>query len=83
MDQQDAHWGRMKAWMGQQDERANWMYNYTVRQFQYLSTRDNLDPHLQIDLFPGREDDYPSYGYTGHMPPGYEYRPDPPSGGFY
>ena len=69
--------------MGQQDERANWMYDHIVRQFQYLSTRENLDPHLQIDPFPGREEDYPPYGYTGHMPPGNEYRPDPPSGGFY
>ncbi|GJZ44295.1 hypothetical protein Tco_0591550 [Tanacetum coccineum] len=36
--------------------------------------RDNLDPHLQIDPFPGREDDYPPPGYTGHMPTSYDYR---------
>ncbi|GJX30691.1 hypothetical protein Tco_0240546 [Tanacetum coccineum] len=41
--------------------------------WQYLSTRDNLDPHLQIDPFLGHETNYPPYGYTGHMPPGYEY----------
>ncbi|GKF26727.1 hypothetical protein Tco_0082621, partial [Tanacetum coccineum] len=29
--------------------------------------------HMQIDLFPGREADYPPIGYTGHMPPGYDY----------
>ncbi|GJV86883.1 hypothetical protein Tco_1530821 [Tanacetum coccineum] len=48
----------------------------------YLSTRENLDPHLQIDPFPGREADYPPYGYTNHMPPGYEYQfgPTPPGG---
>ncbi|GJT35407.1 hypothetical protein Tco_0925826 [Tanacetum coccineum] len=54
------------------EECSNWMYDHTVRHFQYLSTRDNLDPHLQIDLFPGREADYPPYGYTGHT--GYDYR---------
>ncbi|GKB93476.1 zinc finger, CCHC-type containing protein, partial [Tanacetum coccineum] len=48
MDQQDTHLGRLDTWMGQQDERANWMYDHTVRQFRYMSTRDNLDPHLQI-----------------------------------
>ncbi|GKF51551.1 hypothetical protein Tco_0148018 [Tanacetum coccineum] len=73
MDQQDEHWGRFNTWMGQQEERANWMYDHTICQFQYMSTRDDLDPHLQIDPFPRREADYPPYGYTGHMPPGYEY----------
>ncbi|GKC05383.1 hypothetical protein Tco_0996993, partial [Tanacetum coccineum] len=34
-----------------------------------MSTRDNLEPHLQIDPFPGFEADYPPYGYHGHMPP--------------
>ncbi|GKB44906.1 hypothetical protein Tco_0889848 [Tanacetum coccineum] len=56
---------------------ANWMYDHTVRQFQYLSTRDNLELHLQIDPFPGREAGYPPYGYNRHMGPGYEYRFDP------
>ncbi|GJV13324.1 hypothetical protein Tco_1354865 [Tanacetum coccineum] len=36
----------------QQDERAHWMYDHTVRQFQHMSTYDNLEPHLQIDPFP-------------------------------
>ncbi|GJY42089.1 hypothetical protein Tco_0429359 [Tanacetum coccineum] len=40
--------------MSKQDERAHPMYDHTVCQFQYLSTHDNLDPHLQIDPFPGR-----------------------------
>ncbi|GJZ16908.1 hypothetical protein Tco_0553031 [Tanacetum coccineum] len=62
---------------GDLQAQANWMYDNTVREFQYLSTRDNLDPHLQIDPFPWREADYPPYGYYGHMPPGYAYRPDP------
>ncbi|GKC70235.1 hypothetical protein Tco_1116118 [Tanacetum coccineum] len=31
----------------------------------------------QIDPFPGREADYHLYGYTGHMPSGYEYRFSP------
>ncbi|GJU32905.1 hypothetical protein Tco_1176494 [Tanacetum coccineum] len=55
-----------------QEEQANWMYDHTVRHFQYLSTRDNLDPHLQIDPFLRPEADYPPYGYLG-----YEYCPDP------
>ncbi|GJX44221.1 hypothetical protein Tco_0260897 [Tanacetum coccineum] len=60
--------------MDQQDE---------LRHFQYLSTHDNLDPHLQIDPFPRHEADYPLYGYTGRMPPGYEYQFGPaPPGGF-
>ncbi|GJR69391.1 hypothetical protein Tco_0015456 [Tanacetum coccineum] len=63
--------------MGQQDERAYWMYNHIVCQFQYISTRDNLNPHLQIDMFQGYEADYPPIGYQGYMPPGYAYRPDP------
>ncbi|GJV57870.1 zinc finger, CCHC-type containing protein [Tanacetum coccineum] len=71
MDQQDEHWGWLNTWTGQQEERANWMYDHTVRQFQHLSTRDNLDPHLQIDLFPGRKADYPPFGYHGPMPPGF------------
>ncbi|GJZ77290.1 hypothetical protein Tco_1487173 [Tanacetum coccineum] len=64
-----------------QDERAHWMYDHTVRQFQHMSTHDNLEPHLQIDPFPGFEADYPSYGYQGHMPPSYTYRPYPPQDG--
>nr|GEZ12569.1 hypothetical protein [Tanacetum cinerariifolium] len=83
MDQQDEHWGLLNTWIGQQEEQANWMYDHTVRHFRYLSTHDNLDPHLQIDPFPEREADYPPYGYTGHMPSGYEYRSGPaPPGGF-
>ncbi|GJY51503.1 zinc finger, CCHC-type containing protein [Tanacetum coccineum] len=58
-------------------DRAHWMYDHTVCQFQYMSTRDNLDPHLQIDPFPWYEADYPPVGYQGYMPPSYEYRPDP------
>ncbi|GKA66973.1 hypothetical protein Tco_0766781 [Tanacetum coccineum] len=65
-----------------QEERAKWMYDHTVCQFQHMSTHDNLDPHLQINPFPGREADYPLYGYTGHMPPGYEYRFGHAPGGF-
>ncbi|GJR80062.1 hypothetical protein Tco_0150847 [Tanacetum coccineum] len=61
----------------QREERANWMYDHTVCQFQHLSTHDNLDPHLQIDPFPGRKADYPPFGYHGPMPPGYAYRPYP------
>ncbi|GJY06305.1 hypothetical protein Tco_0373359 [Tanacetum coccineum] len=29
-----------------------------------------------IDSFPGQETDYPPFGNTGHMPPGYDYRND-------
>ncbi|GKA91160.1 hypothetical protein Tco_0813030 [Tanacetum coccineum] len=64
----DEQLGRLNTWMGQQDERANWMYDHIVRQFQYMSTHDNLDLHLQIDPFPKREAEYPPYGYTSHMP---------------
>ncbi|GJQ98001.1 hypothetical protein Tco_0009140 [Tanacetum coccineum] len=77
MGQQDDRWGKLDTWMEQQDQRAHWMYDHTVRQFQHLLTRDNLEPHLQIDPFPAFEANYPPYGYHGHMPPGYSYRPDP------
>ncbi|GJV13187.1 hypothetical protein Tco_1354728 [Tanacetum coccineum] len=77
MDRQDEQRGRLNTWMGQQDERVHWMYDHTVRQLQYLSTRDNLNPHLQSDPFPGYEADYPPYGYHGYMPPGYAYRLGP------
>ncbi|GKA84141.1 hypothetical protein Tco_0805736 [Tanacetum coccineum] len=64
-------------------QRSDWMYDHTVRQMQYLSTRDHLEPHLQIDPFPGPETGYPPFGFTGPMPPGYDYRydtaPDGPS----
>ncbi|GJT81441.1 hypothetical protein Tco_1055783 [Tanacetum coccineum] len=73
MDQQDEHRGRIGAWIGHQDKRAHWMYNHTVRQFQNLSTRDNLNPHLQIDPFTGYEADYPPVGYQGYMTSGYAY----------
>ncbi|GKC83547.1 zinc finger, CCHC-type containing protein [Tanacetum coccineum] len=73
----DERWEQFDAWRGQQEAQTNWMYNHTVREFQYLSTRGNLDPHIQIDPFPGREADYRPYGYRGYMPPGYVYRPDP------
>ncbi|GJT88538.1 hypothetical protein Tco_1070255 [Tanacetum coccineum] len=56
-----------------QEERTNWMYDHTVCQFQHLSTRENLDPHIQIDPFPRREVDYPPFGYHGPMPPCYAY----------
>ncbi|GJX14296.1 hypothetical protein Tco_0206054 [Tanacetum coccineum] len=46
-----------------------------------MSTRDNLEPHLHINPFPGFEADYPLYGYHGHMPPGYAYRPNPSQDG--
>ncbi|GKB31300.1 hypothetical protein Tco_0870701 [Tanacetum coccineum] len=55
--------------------------NMSRGDWHYLSTRDNLDPHLQIDLFPESEVDYPPYGYTGPMPPGYDYRYGPAPGG--
>ncbi|GJT04836.1 hypothetical protein Tco_0839298 [Tanacetum coccineum] len=60
--------------------------NWQVHQGQWmdagvLSTRDNLEPHLQIDLFPGRKIDYHPYGYTRLMPPGYDYLFGPAPGG--
>ncbi|GJY08008.1 hypothetical protein Tco_0375062 [Tanacetum coccineum] len=73
--------GQMETWMTIQDGRSNWMYDHIVRHFQYMSTRDNLNPHLQIDLFPGREVDYPPYGYTRPMPPDYDYQYGPALGG--
>ncbi|GKC61792.1 hypothetical protein Tco_1089390 [Tanacetum coccineum] len=57
MDQKDSRWGQMETWMTRQDQRADWMYDHTTHQFQHLSTRDNLEPHLQIDPFQGREAD--------------------------
>ncbi|GJZ94264.1 hypothetical protein Tco_0666467 [Tanacetum coccineum] len=65
----------------QQDEQAHWMYDHTVFQFQHMSTRGNLEPHLQIDPFLRFEADYPPFGYQGHMPPGYTYHPYPPQDG--
>ncbi|GJR48145.1 hypothetical protein Tco_1316248 [Tanacetum coccineum] len=44
VDQQDECWEQFDAWRGQQETQANWMYDHTVREFQYLSTRDNLEP---------------------------------------
>nr|GEZ49506.1 zinc finger, CCHC-type [Tanacetum cinerariifolium] len=70
----DEHWEHMKNWITQHDQQANWIYDHTICQFQHLSARDNLDPHLQIDPFQRREADYIPYGYTGPMPDGYEYR---------
>ncbi|GKA90219.1 hypothetical protein Tco_0812089 [Tanacetum coccineum] len=52
MDQQEERWEQFDVWRGHQEAQANWMYDHTVRKFQYLSTRDNLEPHLQIDPFP-------------------------------
>ena len=71
------------GWMGQvrptsADCHFPWTYDHTVRHMQHLSMRDQLDPHLQIDPFPGREQDYPLYGYYGHLPPNYDYRQGPP-----
>ncbi|GJR06207.1 hypothetical protein Tco_0529191 [Tanacetum coccineum] len=60
---------------GDWQAQANWMYDHTIREFQYLSTRDNLEPRLLIDPFSRREADYPPYGYHGHIPSGYAYRP--------
>ncbi|GJS35845.1 hypothetical protein Tco_0534227 [Tanacetum coccineum] len=45
------------------------MYEHTIRQFQQLSTRDNLEPHLQIDPFPGFKANYTPYRYQGHCHP--------------
>nr|GFB88266.1 retrotransposon Orf1 [Tanacetum cinerariifolium] len=81
MDQQDERQGRINAWMGQQDKRAHWIYDHTVRQFQHMSTRDNLEPHLLISPFSWFEANNFPYGYQGHMPPGYTYRPYPPQDG--
>lgn len=71
---QGAWMGQVDAWRATTDQRFDWMYDHTVRQMQHLSTRDHIEPHLQIDPFPGREQDYPPFGYTGHLPPGYDYR---------
>ncbi|GKE13919.1 hypothetical protein Tco_1421496 [Tanacetum coccineum] len=44
--------------------------DWKVRQARWMDLQDehNLDPHLQIDPFPGREADYPPFGYHGYMP---------------
>ncbi|GJX42319.1 hypothetical protein Tco_0257309 [Tanacetum coccineum] len=55
MDQQDERWEQFDAWRGQQEAQANWMYDHTIREFQYLSTQDSLETYLQIDPFLGRE----------------------------
>jgi hypothetical protein len=75
---QGAWMGQVDAWRTTTDQRFDWMYDNTIRQMQHLSTRDHIEPHLQIDPFPSREQDYPPYGYTGHLPPGYDYRFGPP-----
>ncbi|GJX61104.1 hypothetical protein Tco_0294004 [Tanacetum coccineum] len=56
---------------------ADFYQNMSTGDWQHMSTRDNLEPYLQIDPFPGFEADYPPYGYHGHMPPGYTYLPNP------
>nr|GEZ98096.1 zinc finger, CCHC-type [Tanacetum cinerariifolium] len=73
-EEADGRWGQLETWMTRQEQRSDWTYAHTVRQMQYLSMRDHLDPHMQIDPFPGREADYPPIGYTRPMPPGYDYR---------
>ncbi|GKA51995.1 zinc finger, CCHC-type containing protein [Tanacetum coccineum] len=55
--------------------------NMSTGDWQHMSTRDNLEPHLQIDPFPEFEADYPPYGHHGHMPPGYTYHPNPSQDG--
>ncbi|GJR38015.1 hypothetical protein Tco_1213699 [Tanacetum coccineum] len=65
-----------RAYQTRLDQRSSWMYDHTVHQMQYLSMHDHLEPHMQIDPFPGRNTDYPRFGYTGPMPPGYDYRHD-------
>ncbi|GKE10666.1 hypothetical protein Tco_1414217 [Tanacetum coccineum] len=55
--------------------------NMSQGDWEHMSIRDNLKPHLQIDPFPGFKADYPPYGYQGHMPPEYTYRPYPPQDG--
>ena len=81
---QGAWMGQMDTWRTRTDERFDWMYDHMVRQIQHLSTRDHLEPPIQINTFPGREQDYPPFGYYGHFPPGYDYRYGaPPSDFFY
>ena len=75
---QGAWMGQVDAWWTTTDQRFDWMYDHTLRQMQHLSTRDQIEPHLQIDPFPRREQDYPPYGYYGHLPPGYDYCYGPP-----
>ncbi|GJY53147.1 hypothetical protein Tco_0444811 [Tanacetum coccineum] len=77
MDQQDRRWGQLDTWTWRHEECTNWMYDHIIRHFQYLSTHDNLDPHLRIDPFPEGKADYPPYGYTRHAPLGYDYRYGP------
>ncbi|GJS20709.1 hypothetical protein Tco_0449341 [Tanacetum coccineum] len=55
--------------------------NEGARGFANMYRNMSQDPYLQIDPFPEREADYPPYGYTDHMPPGYEYRFGPAPGG--
>ncbi|GJW33048.1 hypothetical protein Tco_0053080 [Tanacetum coccineum] len=71
-----------RAHVGEEDEVEEAANEEAGGSAEYLSTCENLDPHLQIDPFPRREADYPPYGYTNHMPLGYEYQfgPTPPGG---
>ncbi|GJS92002.1 hypothetical protein Tco_0774638 [Tanacetum coccineum] len=73
MDGPLGRWGQLVTWMTKHDQRSDWMYDHIVCQMQYLSTRDHLEPHLQIDPFSGREIDYPPFGYTEPLPHGYDY----------
>ncbi|GJX80763.1 hypothetical protein Tco_0328912 [Tanacetum coccineum] len=59
------------------EETANQEAAASVEVYRNMSQSD-----WQIDPFSGREADYPPYGYTGYMPPGYEYRFGLASDGF-
>ncbi|GJU15627.1 hypothetical protein Tco_1143593, partial [Tanacetum coccineum] len=66
-DDDEGDWQVQKMrWMDQQDEQWGRLNTWIGQQ----DERANWD----IDPFLGREANYPPYGYTGHMPPGYEYR---------
>ena len=51
---QGAWMRQMDTWRATTNQRFDWMYDHTVRHMQHLSTRDRIEPHLQIDPFPGR-----------------------------
>lgn len=75
---QGAWMGQMDTWRTRTDERFDWMYDHTVCQMQYLSTRDHLDPFF-------RSTHSVAVSRTTHpmdtmgTSPGYDYRYGPPS----
>ncbi|GJZ92246.1 hypothetical protein Tco_0664311 [Tanacetum coccineum] len=76
MDQQDGHWGQLDTWMTRQDHRYDWMYDHIVRQMHIYPRVTAWRPTCRLTRSLIEILITLPFGYTGHMPPGYDYRYD-------